>query len=149
MVEKTKRKRKSVPATEKVETAKEAKPTQPVQAELSLDPVITRLPVNLHKVVVAMDDSEYRLIQTYVKKYNDERATVAGFYPVNESQYLLLGTLRWIECLERSESEEGELAGAEDATPTEPTLGVVTYTSIADPVDDDPEFVEAMIGGNP
>jgi len=150
---KAKRKRKGV-ATVGPEAAKPEEPkvdVKPVQADLPLVPS-GPLPPSTRKLTVELDESEYQLILTYTKLFNAEHESLEGFSRIEEAQYLLLATLRWIDYQERAAAEGMEGGEAEDVTPAESLAGPVQAVSTLDPVDDDPEFVEAWvsrIGGRP
>ena len=143
--EKKKRKRKGVTAAaaEPVAAKPEEPAAKPVQSELPLVPSgpLPETPKPARKLVVQVDNSEYELIRTYARLFNEEHEGIEGFTKIDEGQYLLLATLRWIEYTERAAAEGMEAGEEEDVTPPEPSTGPAV--SAVDPVDDDPEFVEA------
>jgi hypothetical protein len=118
---------------------------KPVQGELAL-PTLEKK----RRLEVVLDESEYQLILTYTKLFNAEHEGAEGFTRVEEGQYLLLATLRWIDYSERAAAEGMEMGEAEDVTPAEPTPAATSAVSVPDPVEDDPEFIaalEARVGG--
>lgn len=99
------------------------------------------------KLVVELDDSEYRLIETYTKLWNDRHADIEAYEPITPALFLLYATLKWVEYEERGGADGivgDELGVEEDASP-EDQLGKADFTD-PDPLDDDPDFVEAFIG---
>jgi hypothetical protein len=154
--EKKKRKRKGVvaevvdtPVTEdkaweKEKPLPEEMPAKPVNAELPFKTSDAGWAKPIRKLVVALDEAEYQLIQAYTKLWNMEHEGMEGYPRVDEGQFCVLSTLRWIDYLERVEAEGMGGGDAEDATPVEPIVGNVPVATVADEVDDYPEFLEAL-----
>ena len=102
--------------------------------------------VHLTKLTVEVDDAEFRLIETYAKIWNDSHADLECFQPIGPAEFLLFATLKWCEYEEKGAEEGlvGDELGAEDDAPPDQlckTVGIVP-----DPIDDDPEFVDALVG---
>lgn len=148
-----KRKRKGVQADapelplEPVKLAEEPKSeaVKPVADAPVSHPVI-------HKLTVEVDGPELQLIQTYADLWNAEHAGLGGMEPVGLEQFLVISAVRWLEYVERKDAQAMEAGDEEDATPPEPVAGPTATVAVVDPVDDDPEFVEALaahMGGRP
>jgi len=98
---------------------------------------------DMQRLTLAVDTSEYRVLETYTKLWNDRHADIPEYAPVTPEMFVLHAALRWCEYEERGgvDGMVGEELGAEeDATPHEEPGSAL----IPDPADDDPEFVEAF-----
>jgi len=126
--------------------AAEAAPEKSVDATPAPEPVKAD-PAPSPQLTVELDDSEFRVIETYTKLWNDRHEGVEGYAPISPAEFLLCATLKWCEYEERGAGEgiEGDELGAEeDATPDDPLSKNDVVTP--DPADDDPDFVDALAG---
>jgi len=139
-----KKQRKGVKLKAVQEIVAEAAVEKEKQVESSSETVTEK--VQRTKLTVEVDDAEFRLIETYAKIWNDRHADLEGFQPIGPAEFLLFATLKWCEYEEKGAEEGlvGDELGAEDDAPPDQlckTVGIVP-----DPIDDDPEFVDALVG---